>query len=522
MFDILIHGAEIIDGTGADSFTADVGIRGDRIAAVGNLREAPAQQRLDATGLTVTPGFIDIHTHSDFTLLVDGRADSQVCQGVTTEVIGQCGFSAAPMGALGDASHLIGHVEVGVALDWRSFGDYLERLQQAQPAVNVAAFVGHGALRRVAAVGDIAGMVRLAEASFEEGAIGFSTGLEYWPGSEADEDEIVALAEVAARWGGLYATHVRNRDVDCEKGFAEALRAARRSRARLQISHIQPKYGAPSGAIEQALAAIEQARRDGVDAAFDVIPHDWAHTVVVSALPAWAREGGTAATLARLADPVQRERMKHNPRPIWRLVTDKQWQRIVLLSSSAHPELVGMDFAQLGRLRNADPHDVMFDLLRAEGPAMPQMMWTARNFDDADICQCLQHAQCSVMSDTLAVSPRGPLRGMIGSLSGYGWTARLLGHYTRDRGALTLPQAVHRISGRPAARLGLNGRGLLREGAYADLVAFDPAQVNDRATFTAPKAHPAGFVHVLVNGRAVVSHGLRNDERPGRVLRRGA
>ncbi len=145
MFDILIHGAEIIDGTGADSFTADVGIRGDRIAAVGNLREAPAQQRLDATGLTVSPGFIDIHTHSDFTLLVDGRADSQVCQGVTTEVIGQCGFSAAPMGALGDASHLIGHVEVGVALDWRSFGDYLERLQQAQPAVNVAAFVGHGA-----------------------------------------------------------------------------------------------------------------------------------------------------------------------------------------------------------------------------------------------------------------------------------------------------------------------------------------------------------------------------------------
>ncbi len=521
MFDILIHGGAVIDGSGSAAFGADVGVRGDRIVAVGDLRGASTALKLDARGLTVAPGFIDIHTHSDFTLLVDGSADSQVCQGVTTEVIGQCGFSAAPMAEGGDASQLIGYLDAGVALDWRSLAEYLDRLQAAQPAVNVAAFVGHGAISRAAGAGGLARMTRLAEQAFDEGAIGLSTGLEYWPGNEASAHEIDALAAVAARRGGLYATHVRNRDIDCEMGFAEAIRTARRSGAKLQISHIQPKFGAPPGAMLQALEQVHAARHEGIDVAFDVIPHDWSHTVVVASLPAWAREGGTAALLQRLADPAQRERMKTNPRPIWRLVSEKLWQRIVLLRSMANAELVGVDFATIGRLRGVDPHDAMFDLLLEEGEAAPQLMWTSQNFDDADICLCLRDAQCSVMSDTLAVSRRGPLHNTIGSLSGYGWTARLLGHYARDRGVLTLPEAVHRISGRPAQRLGLLDRGRLAEGAFADIVVFDPAAVQDQASIVAPARHPAGFVHVLVNGQAALLGGVRNDQRPGRVLRGG-
>ncbi len=519
MFDILIHGGAVIDGSGSAAFAADIGVRGDRIVAIGDLHQAAAALSLDARGLTVAPGFIDIHTHSDFTLLVDGRADSQVCQGVTTEVIGQCGFSAAPMVDGGDASQLIGYLDAGVALDWRSFGEYLDRLQAARPAVNVAAFVGHGAISRAAGAAGQARMVKLAEQAFDEGAFGLSTGLEYWPGTQAPASEIDALAAVAARRGGLYATHVRNRDVDCEMGFAEAIRTARRSGARLQISHIQPKFGAPSGAMAQALEQVHAARRDGVDVAFDVIPHDWSHTVVVASLPAWAREGGTAALLQRLGNPAQRERMKDNARPIWRLVSEKHWQRIVLLRSMANAALVGLDFASIGALRGVDPHDAMFDLLLEEGDAAPQLMWTAQNFDDADVCMCLRDAQCSVMSDTLAVSRRGPLHDTIGSLSGYGWTARLIGRYARDLGVLTLPEAVHRISGRPAQRLGLVDRGRLGEGAFADIVVFDPAVVQDQASIAAPARHPAGFVHVLVNGQAVLLDGLRNDERPGRVLR---
>lgn len=451
-FDTLILGGELIDGRGGAPVVGDIGIQGDRITAIGHLHNATAAQRLDARGLAVAPGFIDIHTHSDFTLLVDGSADSQICQGVTTEVIGQCGFSAAPMGDVADASHLIGHVEAGVALNWRSFGDYLQRLQDAQPAVNVAAFVGHGAFHRAAGMGGLAQMERLAEEAFDDGAIGLSTGLEYWPGSEAPEAEIEALARVAARRGGLYATHVRNRDADCGLGFAEAIRTARRAGARLK-------------------------------------------------------------------DGTQRERMKHNTRPIWRLVTERCWDRIVLLRSVANPQLVGLDFEHIGRLRGVDPHDAAFDLLLEEGTGLEQLMWTSRNFDDADVCLCLQQAQCSVISDTLAVSRHGPLKDVIGSLSGYGWTARLLGHHARDRGLLRLSEAVARITGRPAERLGLVDRGLLRENAFADIVVLDPKRVQDVASFVQPAVHPKGFVHVWVNGQQVVNDGVRNAQRPGRVWR---
>ncbi len=529
--DLLIHGGTVVDGTGRPGFRADVAISGDRVVLVAPLPHAKADQTIDATGLVVAPGFVDLHTHSDFTLLVDGRADSAVCQGVTTEVIGQCGFSAAPLGLVPDASQMIGHLDAGVELDWRSFAQYLERLQQARPAVNVAALVGHGALVRAAAGlgvpgpgggADLQVMTRLAEEALDAGAWGLSSGLEYWPGKEAAEAEVTALAQLAGRRGRLYATHVRNRDVDCELGFAEAIRTARHAGARLQISHIQPKFGAPPAAMQQALLQLDAAEASGVDVAFDVIPHEWSHTVVVSCLPAWAREGGTAATLARLADPAARQRMRHNPQPIWQLVPAGRWERIQLLHSVAHPELVGLDFMQIAlRLGVADPFDAVLDLLRAEGEGLAQMLWTARNFEDEDICLCLRDRRCSVMSDTLSVSRRGPLAGSIGSLSGYGWTARLLGDYTHRRGVLTLEAAVHRITGRPAARLGLQDRGVLRAGAQADVVVFDAAQVQDRASAADPRVHPAGFVQVLVNGEFVVRDGLRTEAQPGRVLRCG-
>ncbi len=519
MFDLIIEHGTVIDGSGEAAKRADIGITGDRIVAIGHLGDVLAGERINAQGLVVSPGFVDIHTHSDFTLLVDGRADSAVCQGVTTEVVGQCGFSAAPLGQPPDPSQMLGHVQADVALDWLSFGQYLDRLEQAQPAVNVAALVGHGALVRAAGDGGLPAMRRLAQEAFDAGAWGLSTGLEYWPGNEAAATDIDALAALAGQRERLYATHVRNRDVDCEKGFAEAIRTARRAGARLQISHIQPKFGAPPGAMRAALEQLDQAAYEGVDAAFDVIPHEWSHTVVVSCLPAWAREGGTAATLKRLADPDERLRMRHNPRPIWQLVPAGRWERIVLLHSAAHPELVGLDFVRIAQILGTDPFDAVLNLLRDEGEGLAQLLWTARNFDDADICLCLQDRRCSVMSDTLSVSRRGPLAGVIGSLSGYGWTARLLGSYARERGVLSLEQAIHRISGRPAARLGLVDRGVLRPGTFADVVVLDAHGVQDHATPHQPRTHPSGFAHVLVNGAFVLRDGQRNDARPGRVLR---
>lgn len=527
VYDTIIEGGSVIDGTGADAYYSDIGIKDDRIAAIGDLSSAQAAVRHDCRGLTVAPGFIDIHTHSDYTLLVDGRADSQICQGVTTEVIGQCGFSCAPLKRAAGARAVIGYVELGMDVTWRTFGEYLDRLEQARPAVNVAAFVGHGAIHR-AVMGDdakaptesdLSAMVKLTEQAFDDGAKGLSTGLEYWPGSDAPIQEIEALTAVAAKRGGLYATHVRNRDVYYDLGFTEAVATARHAGAKLQISHIQPKFGAPSQAMQHTLELLYRAKREGVDVAYDIIPHDWSHTVMVSVLPAWAREGGATQTLARLKDPVERERMKRNPRPIWRLVTERRWDDIVLLKSRVNADLIGLSFAQIGQQRGVDPYDAVLDILLEEGQDMAAVMWTSRSFSDDDVCMCLRETDSMVMSDTLALTDRGPLNGTIGSLSGYGWTARLLGHYVRDRNIISLPEAIAKITSKPADRIGLIDRGRIRAGALADIVVFDATVLQDRSSFLMPRRHPDGITHVWVNGIQVVHQGQRNDEQPGRVLR---
>jgi N-acyl-D-aspartate/D-glutamate deacylase len=526
MLDLLVCGGTILDGTGAPGYRADLGVKDGRIVAIG-IGLGPARETLDATDRAVAPGFIDIHTHSDFVLLVDGRADSQVCQGVTLEVIGQCGFSCAPFTGAMSPAQLIGFHDAGVEVTWRSFGDYLDRLDAQQLGVNVAAMVGHGAIRQAikcdaadpATPDELAAMVRLADQAFEAGAIGFSTGLEYFPGTIAPMEEVVALCGVCARHGGLYATHVRNRDVHYDLGFAEAVATARQAGARLQISHIQPKYGAPKRAMAHTLDLLDRARREEVDVAFDIIPHDWSHTSVVSSLPAWAREGGPQRLLERLRDPAQREAMKHNPRPMWRLVAERRWDRIVLLRAEANAELVGLSFAEIGRRRNADPMDAVLDLLEAEGEALNSLAWTSNAFDDADLRLCLEQPECAVMSDTKALVPTGPLGHTIGSLSGYGWVARLLGHYVRDEKVLSLPEAIRRITSLPAERLRLGDRGRLRAGAVADLVVFDPARVRDVSSVREPRRHPEGFDHVVLGGICTLRDGRRTEANPGRVIR---
>ena len=528
MFDVIIENGLIVDGTGAPAYAADVGIRDGIVAEIGQLNGVGARDRVDAKGRAVTPGFIDIHTHSDFTLLVDGSADSQVMQGVTMEVVGQCGTSCAPFGDEMKGDQLVGFISAGVDVNWRSFGQYLERLDQASLGVNVAAMVGHGNIRRavkgdstsMTTTDELKKMIYVAEECFEAGAIGFSTGLEYFPGNIAPQHEIASLCQCCAHHGLLYATHVRNRDVYYDLGFTEAIATARHAGARLQISHIQPKYGAPKNAMTSTLELIARAKREGVDVAYDVIPHDWSHTGIVAALPVWAREGGVEALRARLRDPVQRELMKHNPQPIWRLVTDRKWADIVLLRSLANPELVGQSFQEIGRRRNTDPFDAALDLLLEEGEGMTEMLWTSHSFSEKDVQLCIEQQECAVMSDTLALSRHAAMQPVIGSLSGFGWTARLLGHYVRDTGVLSLEAAVRKITSLPAERLGLTGRGHLAIGTSADIAIFDPATVKDNATLTKPKMHPDGFSHVLLNGIFTLRDGERTPSNPGKVIRK--
>ena len=480
-------------------------------------------------GLAVCPGFIDLHTHSDFTLLVNGRAESQVHQGVTTETVGQCGHSCAPVARAEDARHgAVGYSDdCEVDMGWRSFGDYLDRLDATPLGVNVAAFVGHGAVHRAVmgnegrtpSIDETRRMADLVDEAFDQGAYGFSTGLEYWPGSICAPEHIVPLCAVAARHERLYATHVRNRDAYYDLGFCEAMSTARNAGARLQISHIQPKYGAPPHAMEHSLELIEGVRRQGVDVAFDVIPHDWSHTLILAILPPWAQEGGISGILGRLKDPEVRERMKRNPRHMWLLVTDGRWDAIALLNSEENPQLVGETFADIGRMRNTSPFDAALDLLQEEGERMGGLLWTSHSFSDDDIELCLAQPGCAVISDTLALAPYGALRKTVGSVSGYGWAARFLGHYVRERKVLSLQEGISRITAVPAERLGLGDRGRLEPGLAADVTVFDKGAIHSRCTIREPRTYAGGIVHVLVNGRFAMRDGARTDVDNGSVLR---
>jgi len=528
MFDTILKNAQIYDGSGTEPFTSDIGIIGDSIAAIGRIDSDDCPTIVDVNGLAVSPGFIDLHTHSDFTLIANGRAESQVHQGVTTEVVGQCGISCAPVcddNAIRQMA--IGYSEGCHHLGWRSFGDYLDALEAIDLGVNVIAFVGHGAVHR-AVLGDdlragepdeIDSMVRLVEEALDQGAGGFSTGLEYWPGSMSAPEHLVPMCQAAAKRGRLYATHVRNRDSYYDLGFGEALATSRLSGARLQISHIQPKYGAPSYAMEHTLEMIEAARRRGVDVAFDVIPHEWNHTRVEAILPQWAREGGTEAVVERLKDPAMRERIKKNLQPMWLLVRDGYWSDIVLLDAEVNRDLVGASFDEIGRIRGVDPYDAVFDLLIEEEENMARMLWTSHAFKDADIDLCLQQPQCAVISDTAALAPYGPLKNHIGSLSGYGWAARFLQNYVRDRGVLPLAEALRRLTTLPAERIGLKDRGYLRPNYRADICVFDANGIASNCDIRNPRAYATGIAHVLVNGQFAMRNGERTSYNAGRVIR---
>jgi N-acyl-D-aspartate/D-glutamate deacylase len=335
----------------------------------------------------------------------------------------------------------------------------------------------------------------------------------------AAPEHLLPLCEATAGRGKLYATHVRNRDRFYELGFAEALTAARLSGARLQISHIQTKFGAPDFAMEHTLEMVHTARRQGTDVAIDVIPHDWNNTSVISILPKWAREGGTADTLKRLQDPKTRERIKANPAPMLLLVAAGHWDKIVLLNAVANKALVGASFAEIGRMRGIDPYDALMDMLIEEGDAAARMMWATQSFKDADVEMAMADSGCAVISDTAALAPYGDLKDHLFSLSGYGWTARFLQHYVRDRKVLSLPEAIRRITALPAERVGLRDRGCLRPGNWADVTVFDPALIESRFTSVSPREYPTGIAHVLVNGVFAISDGERTEGNAGRVLR---
>ena len=528
MLDVLITNGNIVDGTGRSSYLSDLGIKDGKITAIGDLSASSSEKTIDAAGLVVAPGFIDIHTHSDMSLLADPRAESQIRQGVTTEVIGQCGTSLAP--CTDESRKPIfgrkGSADLGT---WYSYSELLEVMDNAGIATNVVGMVGHGALRnvvmglnapRAATDEEVADMVSLLEKSLEEGAFGMSTGLEYHPGKMAGFDELAALCRAVAQVGGYYATHTRNRDKRYFVGFGEAMDLARETTVRLQISHINTKYGRPEHAMRNTIQMIEWAREEGIDVAMDMMPVNWAHTGAMAQLPVWSYSLSKDEFINLLKSAEGRERLKVNPLPMWQLVAEEKWDKIKLMTSSVNKRYISWTIEEIAQEKNTTGWDAVFDLMLEEGDPYQGIVLTSESFAEEDNRLVLSSPLCAVASDSMALANDGILKGRQYGYSGYNWTAKYISHYLRDEKVLGLEEGIRRLTSLPASRIGLKDRGRLFPTAAADITIFDLNKVRDNSSFTDPNIYAGGFEHVIVNGVLAFSHGKRTPDHAGIVLRR--
>ncbi|MBI3976965.1 MAG: D-aminoacylase [Chloroflexi bacterium] len=526
MFDCLIVNGRVVDGTGSPWFPADVGIRNGKIAAIGKLAGTAAAQTVDATGLVVTPGFVDVHNHSDFTLLANPSADCAVRQGVTTLVVGNCGLSAAPI----REPELVGRFIYGyvpeVPITWRTFGEYLDRVQAGCTAVNVAALVGHCFIRSAAmrfdarppTAAELADMRRLVHQSLEEGAFGLSFGLEYAPSLNADLAEMVELAGVAVEHGRLVTSHIRNRDFHYVRAVKEMLALVEATGASMQISHLTSRYGAARSDDATVWRLIDEARARGFDITCDMMPSRWGFAQLSKALPAWAFEGGTARLVERLRDPAMREQFKAYRYPQVKALAAGKWDKLVMVLAKRSPEVVGKTLEQVAGERGCDPYDAVLDILLAEGEDADGIFMAVEDYvDDEILRQALTHPLYMFQSDGW-VAPYGPVGPMVNPRS-YGWVATLLGELGRDRGWFRLEDAVRRLTSFPAQRLGITDRGLLREGMWGDVAIFNAETIAANDTLFDPGRYPSGVEHVFVNGQWVVERGNQTAALPGKVLR---
>jgi N-acyl-D-amino-acid deacylase len=513
---IIIRNVDILDGSGSPAFRADIGLQGDRIAEIGDLSAATTGAVIDGTGLTAAPGFIDIHSHSDFTLPINPRAESKVRQGVTTEVIGQCGGSAAPLNPTSREAMLAAHPDL--PWEWNTFGEYLDYLRRQGLAVNVVPLVGHGTIRgtgmgladRAPSADEMAAMKRLVTQAMDEGAWGISTGLIYPPGIYASTDEIVELSRVVAGRGGFYFSHIRGEGKRLLKAIGEAIEIGERAKLPVQIAHLKASKPENWSLLPRALQLIDDARARGLDVAADRYPYTASSNSLSAQLPPWAHDGGRTALLERLQRPDARQRLRQEARV-------QQWDKVLVVYAPNCPELEGLTVAEIADQRGTAPDETVLDiLLEAEA----RISIVHFGMKEENLRMVLRHPAVMIGSDGSARVPEGPLGQGRAHPRNYGTFPRVLGKYAREEGVLSLPEAVRKMSGLPAERLGLSDRGRLVEGTKADLVLFDPHTVRDKATYTEPYQYPLGIAYVFVNGQAVITPQGHTGALPGQILSR--
>lgn len=530
MHDILIAGGTVMDGTGTPGRRLDVAIDGTKISGIYKEPGSRASLVIDAKGMIVCPGFIDIHTHSDLTLFCSPLAESKVMQGVTTELIGNCGTSPAP--AIGNAKESLRESAAGmdVEIDWATLDEYFLRLQHMNTSVNVAALIGAETVRRAVLGPDdvrpdkeqLDQMRSLVAEGMLDGACGLSSGLIYAPGCYATTEELISLASVAASFGGMYTSHIRGESSTLVKSVEEAIRIGREANVRVEISHHKACGRRNWGTVRTTLGMIEDARTEGIDVAFDVYPYTAACTALDSVLPPWARDGGAEKELARLKDPTARERLKREVNTLtdeWEAsAAEDGWENIVVIGfkKPANRKFENKSVAEIAKSIGKDPTDTAFDLITDEGVLLYAIY---HDIKEEDVMTVIRHPLGSIGSDGESVCPYGPLGESIVHPRSYGTFARVIHRYAIEKKLFPLEEAVRKMTSWPAERIGLADRGILAEGLSADVVVFDPSSIRDKATFENPHQFPEGISAVLVNGSVTVSDGRHTKERAGQVLR---
>jgi N-acyl-D-amino-acid deacylase len=529
-FDLVISNGHIIDGTGSPWYSGDIGIRDGRIAAIGNLSGAARKRTVDAKGRVVAPGFIDMLGQSEATILVDPRLPSKIYQGITTEITGE-GGSAAPLNDAIIAADRAGYEHYKINPDWRTFRQYFSRLEKQGMGINLASYVGATQVRRMV-LGDadvqptpeqLDKMKALVRDAMHDGTVGVSTSLMYAPAPYAKTEEIIALAWEASKFGGVYATHMRNESDSVLESIDEAVRIGREAHIPVEIWHFKVAGKANFGHMPELVARVNKARAEGVDVEADTYAYTAWFNSMSAFVPAWAHDGGDAKLIERLKDPASRARIRKDmetPSKEW----DNEWDEIsgpqdVMISVVQNPALKkfqGKRLTEVAKTLNKDPMDTLFDLL-IEDKAFTEC--AVFGMSEPDVVLALQQPWVSIDNDSSGTSPEGILGEEHPHPRAYGTFPRILRKYVREEKKLTLEEAIRKFSALPAQRMRLTDRGVLKQGMWADVVVFDPETVRDVATFDDPNRLSEGMEYVLINGVPVIENGKMTGARPGKVLR---
>lgn len=528
-YDLVIRNGHIIDGTGSPWYSGDIAIENGRIARIGQLASAPGKRVIDAHGLIVAPGFIDMLGQSELSILVNPHLPSKIFQGITTEITGE-GNSVAPLNEAMLKADRAQYDHFHITPGWTTLREYFARLEKQGMGINLASYVGATSVRRMV-VGDdnrapnaaeLERMKELVRQSMREGAVGLSSALQYAPAPYASTEELIALASEAAKLGGLYATHMRSEGDAVLPAIDEVIRIAREAHIPAEIWHLKAAGKSNWGRMPDIIARIEKARAAGLDIAADTYAYTAWFNSFSAFIPPWAHDGGDAKMIERLKDPANRARIRkemETPASDW----DNEWQEVpgpeaILVGAVHNPKLVelqGKTIAQIAKLWNKDPVDTVFDVLIADDAFTSVAVF---GMSETDVSLALEQPWVSIDNDAHGTAPDGLLGGEHPHPRAYGTFPRILRKYVREEGKLHLEDAIRKFSALPAARMGLADRGVLKKDMWADIVVFDPTTIRDRATFENPNQLSEGMEFVLVNGVPVIERGKPTDALPGKVL----